>query len=173
MLRAPTLIVILLPILFASGILNLCGSSAAAQVFKRLYSKDTSREEISIVGLMAKRLLAETSMASGYVGFGTILTVAIIYFVQGTLSIPVLLSGTLLIFLFGLRYLLFAYRVQAGYYGSNISEAREIIEFIEQNATDLPGGKGGGGGTRISPTINLPNSKTTEQPVWGIGARNA
>lgn len=149
------------------------GKSALTAVSMRLRSREKGQEEISIVGLMAKRILAETYMASGYVASATTLTLTVMYLVQHAISILVLLLGTSLVFLFGLRYLLFAYRVQAGYYGSNISEAREIIEFIHRNAADPPGGKGGGGKEKISPTIKTTAPETFEHSIWGIGARHA
>ena len=158
---------------FIIGYKHFNGKGALTAVLMRLRSRDKGREEISIVGLMAKRILEETWVASGYVASATIITVALTYLAQGAISILVLLLGTSLVVLFGLRYLLFSYRVQAGYYGSRISEAREIIEFIHQNAAELPSGTGSGGNARISHTIKTTTPESPKHSTWGIGARHA
>lgn len=93
--------------------------------------------KLSIVGIMRERKVNQK--------FQTIylLLIATIVYVFASKFLNFAISNIFLIVLFGsvvlitLESLIFNYRINKGWYGSNESEAREIIDFIVKNSDDI------------------------------------
>lgn len=104
-----------------------------------------SYKDISIVGLLAKDKYKNMMNNLQYLFFGG----AIFLGLRSTIVDNASNEGVFIMVALGvivfINYMVFIFRVKAGYYGNNVNEAREIVKFIHENSKDIGGGSGCGG----------------------------
>lgn len=104
----------------------------------RKYLQSSKYLRLSIVGIFKNKLDNKNIYAVYLVLIATALyTILGIFWEKFEINIYFILGTSTYVFLFYLNSFLVNFRIRKGFYGGNEFEAREIINFIEQNSDNI------------------------------------